>query len=128
MRYIQPTPGDDGADAYFFARTNPEVLYNFKGEQNYALADIAPELYEQYKYQSVQHQQEKYDEARDLFAEVAEGRSDFALQARLYEAQSYFHQGLFAKAVALMDDLILRNPDTQEAELARRFLENNGLD
>ena len=73
-------------------------------------------------------QQKKYEEARDLFAEVASGRSDFALQARLYEAQAYFHQGLFAKAVALLDELVLRNPDTQEAQLARRFLENNGLD
>jgi len=73
-------------------------------------------------------EREKYREARDLFAEVAAGRSDFALQARLYEAQSYFHQGLFAKAVELLDNLILGHPDTQEAQLARRFLESNGLD
>jgi len=35
--------------AYYFPQTNPEILMNFKGEQNYALKEIAPEVYKKYK-------------------------------------------------------------------------------
>ena len=33
--------------AYWYAKDNPEVLYNFKGEPNVYLKDVAPEYYEQ---------------------------------------------------------------------------------
>ncbi|MDJ0839580.1 MAG: tetratricopeptide repeat protein [Acidobacteriota bacterium] len=72
-------------------------------------------------------QQKAYEEARELFGQVAGKPGNFRLQARLYEGQSNFHLGLFAKAVAIFDEIILNNPDTQEAILAKRFLEKNGL-
>jgi len=73
-------------------------------------------------------EQDQYREASELLAQVSTQPSEFRLQALLYEAQAYFHTGSFAKAVAILDDLILRNPDTQEAAVARRFMEKNGLD
>ncbi len=41
----------DGGDSwgYFFPADNPEVLYNFKGEPNYKLKELAPDFYQQYK-------------------------------------------------------------------------------
>ena len=73
-------------------------------------------------------QQKDYEQARTLFEAVGAGGSRYALQARLYEGQSHFHLGSYAKAIQIFDDLVLNNPDTQEADLARRFVKKNGLE
>jgi len=44
--YLNLNGGDSWA--YYFPLANPEILYNFKGEDNYALKDIAPEIYKEY--------------------------------------------------------------------------------
>jgi TolA-binding protein len=121
QRQLQQARLDFDRGKYALAETGfRDLLTNFPGSSQAAVCKhyLARALF----------QQEKYEEARDFFAEVSAGRSEYALQARLYEAQAYFHMGLFAKAVELLDNLILGQPDTQEAELARRFLESNGLD
>lgn len=44
--YVNLNGGDSWA--YYFPMGNPEILYNFKGEQNYALKEIAPDLHREY--------------------------------------------------------------------------------
>lgn len=58
--YLNLNGGDSWA--YYFSRRYPDVLYNFKGEQNYALADVAPELHANYSAHAIQAQQEHTNE------------------------------------------------------------------
>lgn len=44
--YLNLNGGDSWA--YYFPLLNPEILYNFKGEDNYALKDILPQVYAEY--------------------------------------------------------------------------------
>jgi len=73
--------------------------------------------------------QEAWDQAREWFAKASSHNPDgrYSLQAQLYEGQSYYQQGLYAKAVGILDELILQHPDSQEAALARRFQKQKGM-
>lgn len=54
--YLNLNGGDSWA--YYFPKTNPEILYNFKGEDNYALKDIAPNIYKEYSEQVAEERAE----------------------------------------------------------------------
>ena len=111
--YINLNGGD--SFGYFFSRTNPEVLYNFKGEQNYALADLAPELYEQYKSESAQHQQEKYN---DLLKNQKTGKVYLAF---LEPTRDAYYRGYHDRST---DELVL--DPTQSMVKLVHFLKANG--
>ncbi len=72
---------------------------------------------------------ESWDQAREWFAKASSHnpKGRYSLQAQLYEGQSYYQQGLYAKAVGILDELILKHPDSQEAALARRFQKQKGM-
>jgi len=57
--YLNLNGGDSWG--YFFPLANPEILYNFKGEQNYALKEIAPEIYREYKNRAAEHRREEQE-------------------------------------------------------------------
>lgn len=54
--YVNLNGGDSWG--YYFPMANPEILFNFKGEDNYALKEIAPELYAEYQEKAAAYRQE----------------------------------------------------------------------
>ena len=52
-RFVRVNLNGGDSFAYWFAKDNPEILHNFKGEPSVYLRDIAPEFFEQLQQSSV---------------------------------------------------------------------------
>lgn len=87
--YLNFNGGDSWG--YYFPKANPEVVKNFKGEDNYALKDIAPEFYAEMSREANTYIREQ--EERKL-SEATEGKSFLAFTDKLtdqYHVGHYDH-------------------------------------
>jgi len=99
-----------------------DVLTNFPG---------SPYTEPSHYYLGVSHFQKKaYQKARDSFAQISARYpdGDFIKQSKLYEGQCYYYLNQHSRAILTLRDLIDNYPGTQEAALARQFLEKTGYE
>ena len=84
--YLNLNGGDSWG--YFFPLKNPEILYNFKGEPNYALKDIAPDLYKDYFARAAELRRDEQQKRLENLANVDEGEVYLAFLDR--HSDTYF--------------------------------------
>ena len=77
-----------------------------------------------------QFQKRAFQKARDSFAQISARfpNGDFIKQSKLYEGQCYYYLNQHSRAILTLRDLIDTYPGTQEAALARQFLEKTGYE